>query len=416
MATVKEDPTTSSGYSSKTQMPEIILCNHFQAAVSSQQFVPKMEFYEFDTARSNLKDRISQYQSLFKRSLEDHQRNNSSELEAQFERKLIELIRNSCSAEFLKLHARQIAGLATAEKVLDYIENVFGEETDEIRKERAEEDLRKIARRADKGEKFSAFLKRIEIIVADIDQEPKVREFLADNIFRKNIEPANLTFLKDNMMHRKSAREISEFLDNRERFLCAQVSFLETDRMNYFIDQATQNIGDKLTGLCLENNKSIDEKQNKIEQKVDRFAAVVEQLTATISQLEAEKRQQFQSQAQPYHQSVSRFQNPGPYIQPQANFGNNFGHHSSFQPQRFSGPQNPNGPYCSECKSYGHIKRNCRRIVCNNCHERGHIARFCNKPRVENQGQQVQQGQQGHQGPPPNPQMPQPPRNQNSGN
>ena len=411
MATIKDETTTSSGYSSKTQMPEIILCNHFQAAVSSQQFVPKMEFYEFDTARSNLKDRISQYQSLFKRSLIDHQRSDSDELESQFERKLIELIRNSCSAEFLKEHARQIAGLATAEKVLEYIENVFGEETAETKKERAEEELRKIARRADKGEKYDAFLKRIEVIVADIDQEPKVREFLADNIFRKNIEPANLTFLKDNMMHRKNARQISEFLDNRERFLCAQVSFLETDRMNYFIDQATQNIGDKLTGLCLENNRSIDEKQSKLEQKVDRFASVVEQLTATISQLEAEKRQNFQSQAQSYQQSVPRFQHPGQQTQPQANFGNNFGPQNSLQPQRFSGPQNPNGPYCSECRSYGHIKRNCRQIVCNNCRERGHIARFCNRARAENQ-----QGQEGQQGPQPGPRMPGLPRDQNSGN
>jgi hypothetical protein len=411
MATIKDESTTSSGYSSKTQMPEIILCNHFQAAVSSQQFVPKMEFYEFDTARSNLKDRISQYQSLFKRSLIYHERTNSDELESQFERKLIELIRNSCSAEFLKEHARQIAGLATAEKVLEYIENVFGEETAETKKERAEEELRKIARRADKGEKYDAFLKRIEVIVADIDQEPKVREFLADNIFRKNIEPSNLTFLKDNMMHRKNARQISEFLDNRERFLCAQVSFLETDRMNYFIDQATQNIGDKLTGLCLENNRSIDEKQSKLEQKVDRFASVVEQLTATISQLEAEKRQSFQPQAQSYQQFVPRFQHPGQQIQPQANFGNNFGPQSSFQPQRFSGPQNSNGPYCSECRSYGHIKRNCRQIVCNNCRERGHIARFCNKARAENQ-----QGQQGQQGPQPGPRMPGLPRDQNSGN
>lgn len=391
MATVKPDPTTSTGYTSKTQMPEIILCNHFQAAVPSQQFVPDMDFFDFETARLNLEDKISQYKSLFERSLDDHPRSNLTVLKAQFERKLIDLIRNSCSENFLKEHARQIAGLGTAEKVLDYIKNILGEETVEIKKERAEGELQKIARRADKGEKYGAFLKRIEIIVADIDQEPKVREFLADNYFRKNIEPANLTFLKDNMMHRKTAREISVFLDERERFSCAQVSLLETDRMNYFIDQTTQNIGDKLTGLCLENNRTIDEKQTKIEQKVDRFASVVEQLTATIARLEADKRQNFQPQARPYQQSFPRFQNSGQQAQPQNHFQTNFRPQNSFQPQRFSGPQNSSGPYCSECNSYGHIKRNCRRIICHNCQERGHVARFCNKPRVENQAQQAPQ-------------------------
>ncbi len=391
MATIKDDPTASTGYASKTQMPEIILCNHFQAAVQSQQFVPKMQSFEFYTAKQNLQDRISQYRSLFERSLVDHNRSNSTELKSQFERKLIELIRNSCSSDFLKDHARQIAGLETAEKVIKYIESVFGVETEETKKEKAEEELRKIARRADKGEKYRAFLDRIQIIVADIDQEPKVREFLADNIFRKNIEPANLTFLKDNMMHRKSAQEISAFLDERERNVFAQVSLLETDKMNYFIDQATQNIGDKLTGLCLENNKSIDEKQTKIEQKVDRFASVVEQLTATIARLEAEKRGNFQPQAQPFQQSLPRFQNPGQQIQPQNNFGNNLRPQNTFQPQRFSGQPNPNGPFCSQCNSYGHIKRNCRLIVCHNCQERGHVARFCNKPRAENQGPQTAQ-------------------------
>jgi hypothetical protein len=407
MTTIKDDPSTSSGYTSKTQMPEIILCNHFQAAVSSQQFVPKMEYFEFDTARQNLKDRISQYRSLFKRSLVDHPRSNSTELESQFERKLIEVIRNSCSADFLKEHARLIAGLETADKVFEYIENYFGVETDDAKKERAEGELQKIARRADKGEKYVAFLKRIQIIVSEISKEPKIQEFLAENVFHKNIEPANLSFLKDNMMHRKSAQEISEFLDERERFICAQVSLLETDRMNFFIDQATQNIGDKLTGLCLENNRLMDDKQSKIEQKVDRFSAVVEQLTATIARLETEKRKNFQPQAQSFQQPLPQFQNPGHQVLPQNNFGNNFGHQNSFQPQRFSRPQNSNGPYCSECRSYGHIKRNCPQIVCNNCQERGHVERFCNKPRVENQGRPGQQGPQ---------QTPRMPRNHNSGN
>jgi len=390
MVDVKDESTASIVNSSKTQMPEIILCNHFQAAVPSQQFRCKMEFFEYDTARLNLQDRISQYRSLFKRSLVDHSRLNSAELESQFERKLIDLVRNSCSADFLKEHARQIAGLGTVQKVFEYIENVFGVETDESKKERAEEELRKISRRADLGEKYDAFLKRIEIIVKDIDKKPEVQEFLADNIFRKNIEPANLTFLKDNMMHRKSAREISVFLDQRERNTCAQVSLLEADKMNYFIDQATQSIGDKLTGLCLDNSKIIDEKQSKIEQKVDRFAAVVEQLTATISRLEAEKRQSLNNQAQPLHQSLPRFQQPGQQSHPNNNFGfqSNFSPRNHFQPQRFSGPPNPNGPFCNLCNSFGHIKRNCRQIVCHNCNEKGHVARFCNKPRAANQGHQ----------------------------
>ena len=192
-------------------------------------------------------------------------------------------------------------------------------------------------------------------------------------------------------MHRKTAREISAFLDERERFCCAQVSLLETDRMNYFIDQTTQNISNKLTGLCLDNNRSIEEKQTKIEQKVDRFASVVEQLTATIARLETEKRQNFQPQALPYQQSLPRSQNNGQPAQSQNQFQTNFRPQNSFQPQRFSGPQNPNGPYCSECNSYGHIKRNCRQIVCHNCQERGHVSRFCNKPRVQNQAQQAPQ-------------------------
>jgi hypothetical protein len=141
----------------------------------------------------------------------------------------------------------------------------------------------------------------------------------------------------------------------------------------------------------LRNNRTIDEKQTKIEQKVDRFASVVEQLTATIARLEADKRQNFQPQARPYQQSFPRFQNSGQQAQPQNHFQTNFRPQNSFQPQRFSGPQNSSGPYCSECNSYGHIKRNCRRIVCHNCQERGHVARFCNKLRVENQAQQAPQ-------------------------
>lgn len=392
---VKSETSTSYGNSSKTQMPEIILCNHFQSTVSNQQFRLKMERFEYDTARLNLQDRISQYRSLFERSLEDHTRSNEADLKKQFERKLIDLIRNSCAACFLKDHARQIAGLETVEGVFEYIENVFGVETDEMIKERAEDQLRKVTRRADLNEKYDSFLKRIQIIVKDIDTKVEVQNFLAEDVFRKNIEPMNLTFLKDSKMHRKTAQEISTFLDERERYACAQVSLLETDKMNYFIDQATQNIGDKLTGLSVQNNKEINEKHTKIEQKVDNFAAVVEQLTATIARLESEKRQNFNPRSQPFHQSVPRFQAPGQQVQHQSNFQpqNNFQ-----QSQRFSNPQNPNCPFCNLCNSFGHIKRNCRLIVCHNCRESGHVARFCRNPGLNNNQRNTQNNSQSNPG------------------
>ena len=113
---VKSETSTSYGNSSKTQMPEIILCNHFQSTVSNQQFRLKMERFEYDTARLNLQDRISQYRSLFERSLEDHTRSNEADLKKQFERNILKekvaIIKSNLNRELIKLRTKKVVVVA----------------------------------------------------------------------------------------------------------------------------------------------------------------------------------------------------------------------------------------------------------------------------------------------------------------
>lgn len=179
--------------SKMVRFPEEILMAQLNPLSTNQAFRPGMENYEFQIAKTNLEDRVNQFQALFTRSVTQFNRNGETDLNNQLERKLVDVLRSSCSPEFLKQFGRDLAGEKTFNSALNFISDVFGSETEEERREDAKGQLEKLARRTDQSEKFAGFLKRIRGLAGQIVDKADAVDFIVNEKFRKMIEPANIT-------------------------------------------------------------------------------------------------------------------------------------------------------------------------------------------------------------------------------
>lgn len=376
--------------SKMVRFPEEILMAQLNPLSTNQAFRPGMENYEFQIAKTNLEDRVNQFQALFTRSVTQFNRTDDTDLDNQLERKLVDVLRSSCSPEFLKQFGRDLASEKTFNSALNFISDVFGSETEEERREDAKGQLEKLARRTDQSEKFVGFLKRIRGLAGQIVDKADAVDFIVNEKFRKMIEPANITFLKNNCFYHKSADEIAQFLDERERHMIAQVSAVGADQLNSFMDETGELLNKQLAAIY-DNNRKI---QKANEEKNAEFSAAIKELTAKISELTVAKQavnsnnnvqnfgqnQNAQNFAPPSFQPGFPAQNQR-FSSPYQNFPgqNNFQNVQNFQGQSQNQGQVRFQLICNHCGRPGHSKRKCRLVTCFLCNTQGHVQKDCPK-------------------------------------
>jgi hypothetical protein len=389
MATTSDEskPDLEHLKSKMIRFPEEILMAQLTPLSTNQSFRPNMQHYEHQISKMCLEDKVKQFRALFDRSVAHFGRTDSTELNNQIERKFVDLVRNSCTAEFLVENGRDLAGEKTFEGALSVISDVFGSETEEERKEEAKNQLDKLARRTEKNEKFESFLKRIKSLARQF-VEPEAVNFYVTEKFKSMIEPANITFLKNNCYYQKSAEVVAKFLDERERHLIAHVSAVGA-QLNSFMDETSEVLNKQLQAIY-DNNKRVQEAH---ESKNAEFSKAIKELTAKISELTVAKKsensvqnapsfvpQQSQNSGYPPFQPNFPAQN---YRLPNFQGGQNFTGHNVVQGgQNFNGQnqgQNRFPLFCNQCGKPGHTKRRCRFVICNLCKAQGHVQKDCPK-------------------------------------
>jgi hypothetical protein len=370
------------------RFPEEILMAQIAPLSTNQSFRPEMAHYEFEISKTCLEDKVKQFRALFDRSVENFGRENDTELKNQIERKFVDLVRNSCTSEFLVENGRDLAGENTFKGALSFISDVFGSETEEERKEEAKNQLDKLARRTEKNEKFESFLKRIKSLARQFVEQEAVNFYVSEK-FKSMIEPSNITFLKNNCYYQKSAEDIAKFLDARERHMIAHVSAVGASQLNTFMDETSEVLNKQLQAIY-DNNKKIQEAH---ESKNAEFSKAIKDLTAKISELTVAKKSE--NSVQNAHSFVPQQSQNSGYPSFQPNFPAQNYRFQNFQAgQNFTGQnvvqggQNFNGQnqgqnrfplFCNQCGKPGHTKRRCRFVICNVCKAQGHVQKDCPK-------------------------------------
>jgi hypothetical protein len=344
------------------KMPEELLFQPFPS-LNPRQCFRKMEPYEFKFSRSLLSDKISAMRRIFEKSIEDHGRKaDESDLMKQFERLAVDCIRNNCSSEFLNDYGREMAGFEKEEECFTFLESLFGSETEEERRARALENLEELTRRP--NEKFSSLLSRIKSIATVISDKPDAQNFIVDQNFARNIEPSNKTFLRDHGYGRKSTDEIVEFLDQRDRFLSANISSLQTnDFAAYFADKTSELLDNKFSQMELNHAK-----------KTTELTETIKSLNLTVARLEAENKKRERNANNSHFERPQGFQAQQPAFHPSQPPFNPF-----YGGQQQSGGFPQRAPFCYQCRSPGHYKSNCPQIQCYECKNFGHIGKNCPK-------------------------------------
>jgi hypothetical protein len=377
--------------SKSSRMPEEILFMNFNLGPQGAYLRLNTKPYEFIVVKTGLQDRYYSFKSLFEKSLKDFPRPDNDEMFTKmFERKCIELIRNSCAQEFLEAHARQLATVETFDKAMELIAEIIGEESEEERKREAQIELENLARNVEGNEKFSTLLQRIKSLVRVIDSRPDVINFMTDQKFKKCIEPSNLTFLQDHCQHNGSSESIAAYLDARNRFKLVKVAATDALDLRSFMNEQSE----LLRSLIKEDRKE-SEKLNA--SKNAEFSSAIESLTASVNELKME-RAQFQASPQFRNTVQSRPEifapNPAQnnWAQNGQQFSQNFQQERKFNPSGQNGPpmipsQYQGAPFCRQCGQYGHIKRRCPQIGCHKCGGRGHVQADCNKPDISARAQ-----------------------------
>jgi len=359
--------TGQNQHSKVNRMPEEILFQSFPSLNPRQYFRPVMHAFEFIVSKENLIDKISSLKNIFEKSILDHGREaDKDELLKKFERQAIECIRNNCTTEFLNDYGREMAGFETVKDACNFLESIFGTESEDEKRERAMEDLENLTRRSEKNEKFASFLKRIQSIATVVSDKADARNFIVNQHFARNLEPCNKAFLRDHGYSKKTTEEIVAFLDGRDRFLSVNISAIQSnDFAAFFADKTSELLDNKFAKM-----------EANYDQKSTELTETIKTLTATVARLEAENKKA-KSTDNVDRQERRNFENPQPafYPQNQGNFGNQqrFSNQGQF-PQRV--------PFCINCGTHGHYKAICPKIQCYECKSFGHIGRDC--PRRQN--------------------------------
>ena len=341
---------------------------------------------EFDYILKDLERKLSRYNGLVKASADAYSLTDDVEIMKMQDEGRIEIIKSAFDKEFLEEYREDIDYNKTAADLLEFIKELIGIESTEKIAERAENKLYGSTRKIATEEKFSRFLTRLNQIAKKIGDNEEINKHLVNRVFTKNLSPEIKSYLRDHDKEGKTAKEIADFLDKKEKFKkqaslnaigISDASIQRLDRL----EKTIENSFLQFTTLLQNKAKETDETNYDLRQANENLKLDVNRLAAQLNTHNLKNNEQ----TRPTHHASNRFNNRDPTKLPsnQQQIGVNQ-YPVEWELNRYGAPYR-----CKRCGIRGHRDFNCKGTdkSCDECGQTGHIKPACPKRPTTSYGQ-----------------------------
>ena len=313
----------------------------------------------FTSIKSDIKNRINQFDRLTKASLVEHSLETDIELLGFQEIAKRDILHSAIDPNFLQKYSDDIEFEKTFDGLLQFISEIIGTQTEKQRISEAKAKLESISRNIEDEERFVRFLDKLKRIAEPISKNSEIKQYLITDAFNKNLNRPLRTFLHEHEKSDESIENIAAYLDRMQKY------------KHSHINQIDVVAAKKMDELCEQNqrlqtqNISIEEKLDSLKKEMQKMiVAAVAQSTMEINRIETTEKQPvktYQPEERQYPNKDQRY------------------HRQRFNPKwevnKFGVPIT-----CNKCGWKGHQTKNCLGLIrCVNCSEQGHAITICPK-------------------------------------
>jgi len=311
----------------------------------------------FVSIKKDITNRIAQYNGLTSASMKEHSLETDKDILQFQEIGRRDILHSAFGQEFLQKYEADIQHEQTFEKLLLFVTEIIGHQTEKQKIKEAKAELESATRNIEHDERFTRFLDKLRRIAQPISNNEEIRSYLITEAFHKNINRGLRTFLHEHEKNNESIDDIAKYLDRMNKHKTSHVNQLE-------IDVATK----KISELCLQNDK-LQSQNHTIEEKLDNLklemqqmiAAAIAHSTTELNKIGATKTVEAHNQ-RPGNKTTSKA-------------GTRQSYNPRWELDRFGAPIQ-----CNKCGWKGHKAANCLGLIrCSLCREQGHAITICPK-------------------------------------
>jgi len=321
----------------------------------------------FVSVKSDIQNRIKQFNHLTTASMAEHTAKDTSEtteLKGFQDIARRDILYSAISQDFISKYTDDIDHEETYEKLLQFIVEIVGSQTEKQRINEAKLKLNTANRNVEDNERFVRFLDKIKRIADPISSNEEIKKYLVIDAFNKNINRGLRTFLHEHEKSDLSVEETAKYLDKMNKHKSVQVNQID-------IDVATR----KIEELCDQNtklqsqNSSIEEKLDSLKTEMKQMiAAAIAQSTIEINKIQTAKKRSPAEAEQSTTRAAANHGHPHFRAQPARR-------QFKWELDRFGKPI-----ICNKCGWKGHKAADCLGLIrCSKCHEQGHVISICPK-------------------------------------
>ena len=234
---------------------------------SDKPIKTKLTPANFASIKSDIINRIKQFDCLTKASLVEHSLENDQEL-LEFQKiARRDILHSAIDPHFLSKYSDDIEYENTFDSLLQFISEIIGSQSDKQRVAEAKTKLQSASRNIDDDERFVRFLDRLKRIAGPISTNEEIKKYLITDSFHKNLNRSLRTFLHEHEKSDASIENIAAYLDRMNKHKTSHINELEI--------VATK----KMAELC-EQNQQLQAQNSSIEDKLDLLKAEMKQMIA----------------------------------------------------------------------------------------------------------------------------------------
>ena len=344
---------------------------------------------EFEYILKEIEKKLDRFNGLVKASTDSYSLTDDRGIKQMQDEGRIEIIKSSFDKSFLEEYREDMDYNKTAKELLDFLKEVIGVESTEKIAEKAENKLIGSTRKIATEEKFTRFLTRLNQIAKKIGDNQEINSHLVNRAFRKNLTPDIIAYLRDHDRERKTAAEIAEFLDKKEKYKKhASLNAIGTSdaaiqRLDS-LEKTIQNTLMQFTTLMQNKAEETDETNDNLRDTNDSLRLDINKLAAQLNARNTHVTRNNGAQIA-NHYAPNRVNNREQHKVPQNHQQNIINQYpAEWELNRYGAPYR-----CRRCGIRGHRDFNCKGTdkSCDDCGQVGHIKPACPKRQTTQYGQ-----------------------------